>query len=93
MRKAAYEALHPETAHGAVGGGHSQSRQIGDSAPRFTADTAAKTGRSERVVQRDAERGEKVSPAALALIKGTRLDMGAYLDSIKNLSPDPFQPA
>ncbi|WP_312595462.1 ParB/RepB/Spo0J family partition protein [Brevundimonas sp.] len=89
-RKAAYEALHPETIHGAIGGGHDQSRQLGDSAkaPRFTTDTAAATGQSERAVQRDAERGEKVSDEALGMIKGTRLDTGKYLDSIKNLAPE-----
>ena len=54
-RKEAYEALHPETKHGAIGDGHNQSRQVGDSAERFTADTARKTGQSERKVQRDAE--------------------------------------
>ena len=39
-RKVAYELQHPETALGAIGGGHEQSRQIGDSgkADRFTAD-------------------------------------------------------
>lgn len=88
-RKAAYEALHPETMHGAPG----VSRQVGDTRqraeqPRFTADTAAATGQSERAVQRDAERGEKVSDEALALIKGTRLDTGRYLDSIKNMSAE-----
>nr|WP_313519497.1 ParB N-terminal domain-containing protein [Brevundimonas diminuta] len=86
-RKAAYEALHPETTHG----GDRKSDQVANlatrsEAPRFTADTAAATGQSERAVQRDAERGEKVSDEALALIKGTRLDTGRYLDSIKNLS-------
>ncbi|HQT59690.1 MULTISPECIES: hypothetical protein [unclassified Acidiphilium] len=52
-RKEAYEALHPETKHGAIGGGHDQSRQVGDSAKadRFTADTAARTGQSERSAQ------------------------------------------
>lgn len=37
------------------------SRQVGDKqvADRFTADTAAKTGQSERAIQRDAERGER----------------------------------
>lgn len=88
-RKAAYEALHPETMHGAPG----VSRQVGDTRqraeqPRFTADTAAATGQSERAVQRDAERGEKVSDEALAMIKGTRLDTGRYLDSIKNMSAE-----
>lgn len=91
-RKAAYEALHPETVREATlkRGENLPSRQVGETgpAPRFTADTAAATGQSERAVQRDAERGEKVSDEALALIKGTRLDTGRYLDSIKNLSAE-----
>lgn len=58
-RKEAYEALHPETRHG---GDRKSSRQLGDlNDDRFTADTAARTGQSERAVQRDAERGEKVA--------------------------------
>lgn len=91
-RKAAYEALHPETVREATlkRGDNLPSRQVGETgpAPRFTADTAAATGQSERAVQRDAERGEKVSDEALGLIKGTRLDTGRYLDSIKNLSAE-----
>jgi len=65
-RKEAYEALHPETKHGAIGRGHEQSRQLGDSekADRFTADTAARTGQSERSVQRDATRGGNASGTA-----------------------------
>lgn len=87
-RKAAYEALHPETVNGV--NQHTRVRQVGEGseAPRFTSDTAAKTGQSERAVQRDAERGEKVSDDALGMIKGTRLDTGKYLDSIKNLAPE-----
>ena len=51
-RKEAYEALHPETRHGTPG----VSRQVGDthersSESRFTADTASRTGQSERSVQ------------------------------------------
>lgn len=62
-RKEAYEALHPETKHGAVGNGREKGRQLGDStSDRFTADTAAKTGESERTVQRNAERGNHSSP-------------------------------
>lgn len=52
-RKEAYEALHPETKHG---GDHKSesSRQFGNlkSDDRFTADTATRTGQSERAVQR-----------------------------------------
>jgi hypothetical protein len=56
-RKEAYEALHPETAHGSPG----VSRQVGDTGrrvdtPTFAKDTAARTGKSERTIQRDAER-------------------------------------
>lgn len=51
-RKEIYETLFPETRHGAIGGGHPrQSRQNGDS-DRFTKETAAASGKSERVVQR-----------------------------------------
>jgi hypothetical protein len=52
-RKDIYIALHPETRHG----GERASRQVGDlqtETNRFTADTAVKTGQSERTVQRDA---------------------------------------
>lgn len=87
-RKQAYEALHPETVHGA--NQHSRSSQIGDSsaAERFTADTAKKTGHSETAVQRDAERGKKISERALDAIRGTRLDKGVYLDKLKSVAPE-----
>ncbi len=54
-RKEAYEALHPETkAH--VAGAHGANRVMGNAsanlAPAFTADTARRTGQSERKVQR-----------------------------------------
>lgn len=89
-RKEAYEALHPETrAH--VAGAHASNRAQGNAsanfAPAFTADTAARTGQSERKVQLDAERGSKVCDEAMMLIRGTRLDTGVYLDQIKKLDP------
>ena len=48
MQIKAYEALHPETKNGAIGNGREKVRQLGEatSADRFTADTAAKTGRA-----------------------------------------------
>jgi hypothetical protein len=55
---------------------------------RFTADTASATGKSERAIQRDAERGEKVCEAALNMVRGTALDTGAYLDKLKRVAPD-----
>lgn len=83
-RKAIYEELHPETRHG---GEREASRQLGDT-PRFSADTARISGQSERAVQRDAERGEKVIDEVLYLIRGTSLDTGLYLDGLKRLSPN-----
>ena len=89
-RKAIYEELHPETRHGAIGGGHDQSCQLGDSGmvERFTANTAAATRTSERSIQRGSERGEKLSEEAAELIEGTHLDTGAFLDEIKDLPPE-----
>lgn len=52
---------------------------------RFTAETAAKTGRSETSIKRDAERGSKVCQAALDVLKGTRADTGAVLARLKDL--------
>lgn len=85
-RKEAYEALHPETKHG----GDRASRQVGDlnEPDRFTADTATKTGQSERAVQRDAERGAKISERALSMLKGTALDTGKYLDQLKTVDQE-----
>lgn len=94
-RKEAYEAIHgpakaagARAANAAMGRGDATANLADASQPSFTADTAAATGQSERHVRRDAERGEKVCDAALAMIRGTRLDTGRYLDSIKNLSAD-----
>jgi ParB-like chromosome segregation protein Spo0J len=83
-RKAIYEELNPETKNGATGGNHA----VDGRAERFTADTAKLTGTSERVVQRDAERGEKVIAEVLDLIRNTSLDTGTYLDKIKKLPPN-----
>lgn len=85
-RKEAYEALHPETRHG----GDKASRKVCDlDAPaRFTADTAARTGQSERKVQLDAERGSKVCQEALDILKGTKADTGTVLDRLKDLTPE-----
>jgi ParB-like chromosome segregation protein Spo0J len=83
-RKAIYIELHPETENGATGVGRGPEER----AERFTSETAKVTGNSERVVQRNAERGEKVIGEVLDLIKGTSLDSGSYLDKIKKLPPN-----
>lgn len=86
-RKAIYEELHPETAHGSRG----VSRQVGDTrergadAERFTKATADATGTSERTVQREAERGEKIGEEGLRRVAGTSLDKGDELDALARL--------
>lgn len=88
-RKTIYEALHPETAHG---GDRRSSRQLGDlktdEPERFTKSTADATGASERTVQREAERGEKIGEAALKRVAGTSLDKGEELDALAKLPED-----
>lgn len=81
-RKAIYEELHPETRHG----GDRKSDQVANSATRsFAAETAAVTGSSARSVRQDAERGQKVLPEVLDMIRGSKLDTGTYLDKLKSM--------
>jgi ParB/RepB/Spo0J family partition protein len=91
-RKAIYLELHPETAVGpaqAAGMNRSVGNNVADNlSVTFAVETAKATGRDERTVRRDAERGEKVIPEALAVIRGTRLDRGVYLDKLKKLLPN-----
>ena len=68
-RKEIYEALHPET-KAKVAGAHASNKAQGkgnasaDSAPAsFTADTAAKTGRSQRAVQVDIQIASNLTDA------------------------------
>jgi ParB-like chromosome segregation protein Spo0J len=91
-RKKIYEEAHPETKNGAVGGGRKQVRQVGEpAAERFTADTAKKTGKSERAVQRDAARGEALA-GDLDKIAGTSLDKGVELDALAKMTPEQRAP-
>lgn len=79
-RKEAYEALHPETKNGR----NQHSRRDGQVVqPSFADDQAAATGVDPRTVRRDAERGEKVDDRALSAVRGTSLDTGNYLDTLK----------
>jgi ParB family chromosome partitioning protein len=89
-RKAIYEEVHPETRHG---GDRKSSRQVGDlkERDRFTADTARKSGKSERAVQRDAARGAALGED-LDRIAGTSLDKGSELDALVGLSPEQRAP-
>jgi len=79
-RKLAYEALHPETRLGE--NQHTRVRKLCEpTSDRFTADTAARTGKSERAVQLDARRGERIAPEVLDQIKADpALNKGKVLD-------------
>jgi N6-adenosine-specific RNA methylase IME4 len=78
-RKKLYEALYPQTRHG---GDRSSSRQNGD-LKRFTRDTASKSGKSERSIQRDVARAKRVD--VLKEIVGTSLDKGDEIDALAKL--------
>lgn len=81
-RKAAYEALHPETKHG---GDRRSSDQVDLlKADRFTKETARASGRSEPSVKRDAQRGKALG-GSLRLIAGTSLDKGASIDRLAKM--------
>lgn len=79
-RKEAYEALHPETRHGA--NQHTRSSQVAKS---YADDQAEKTGVHANTVRRDAARGAKVEEEALQLIRGTQFDNGTYIDRLARL--------
>lgn len=87
-RKAIYLELHPETAHGGNLEGAGVANLSTPETPAFATATANVTGQSERAVRRDAERGEKVIPEVMNMIRGTKLDTGSYLDKIKGLRPN-----
>ncbi|MEQ8600936.1 MAG: hypothetical protein RLP98_13520 [Devosia sp.] len=61
-RKEAYEALHGSAkANSATAANIAMGNNVNENlAVTFTTDTAAKTGQSERLVQLNAERGEKI---------------------------------
>ncbi|MUZ65315.1 MT-A70 family methyltransferase [Agrobacterium vitis] len=91
-RKEIYLVKFPDTANG---GDRKSVRQIGEvkngEAKRFTAATAQATGQKERTIQRDVERGEKISRTALQMLRGTRHDKGVTLDQLKRLETQEAQ--
>lgn len=86
-RKEIYLIKHPETAREATlkKGEIAPSRQVGETAKRFTAATADATGQKERTIQRDVERGEKISATALQMLRGTSHNKGTLLDRLKRM--------
>ncbi len=92
-RKELYLLKYPETAHG---GDRKSSGQVGQLIDRqerksFVAATAELSGKSERAIRRDADRGEKICEAALRLLRGSRFDNGTTLDKLKKLPSDVAQ--
>lgn len=85
-RKEIYLIKHPETAHGGDRKSSGQNDHLKTDAPkRFTAATAEATGQDERTIRRDVERGEKISPMALQMLRSTAHNKGVVLDKIKRL--------
>jgi ParB-like chromosome segregation protein Spo0J len=74
-RKQLYETLHPKVKHGGApgkaGGGTAKSKDA--RVASFAADTAQKTGLSQRTVQEDVQIAAKLSPEAKRAVKGTLL--------------------
>lgn len=80
-RKEIYERQHPETKNG--GDRKSDRKNCDLKADRFTADTAKRTGKSERAVQVDAARAKRIEN--LSDVVGTCLDKGTELDALAKL--------
>lgn len=80
-RKVLYEEMHPETAAGKAGAAAKHGRENSATAKLavaetpatkgFTANTAAKTGLSERTIRRDAATGEAIPDDVAKLLSGT----------------------
>lgn len=84
-RKAIYEELHPETKAGVAGADARWNATDNLSTASFAAVTAKVSGKDERTIRRDAERGEKVIPEVIDMITGIKPDTGTYLDKLKKL--------
>ncbi|SHK69870.1 hypothetical protein SAMN05444321_0380 [Bradyrhizobium lablabi] len=85
-RKAAYEAVYPETKRGAARGNAAARNAKGTSAnlaavSSFARDAASKTGKSKRSIERDATRADALG-ADLDRVAGTSLDKGAEPDAL-----------
>jgi len=67
-RKELYEALHPETRHGATLSQGPKRQNVVSGKASFTQDTAARTGKSKRTIERAVALGAKLDDKALAKI-------------------------
>ncbi|MBT9370293.1 MT-A70 family methyltransferase [Rhizobium sp. CSW-27] len=87
-RKEIYLLRHPETGQGGDRRSKRQDVVLNDPSRAFSVATAEATGRDRRTIERDASRGAKIAEMALHLIRGTRLDSGAFLDRLKQVSEE-----
>lgn len=91
-RKKIYEDLHPETKRGAAGVASRLGELTAETAvsqPSFVADTAERTGMSERQIRDYVAVGKTLDKRAFELIKGTRVeDNLTELTAMSKLSPD-----
>jgi ParB family chromosome partitioning protein len=94
-RKEIYEALHPATKHGGDRGNQhtgGKPRQVADSAtclPSFAADTAAKTGASERAVRENVQAVTNLADDVKETIRQTPIaDSKTELLQLSRMQPD-----
>lgn len=90
-RKRVYETLHPETAHGKAKKPKTEKGKVANLATfaRFSKDAAKSTGLGERTVRRSVELAGRLSPEAVALIRGTKVaDNQAQLQALAELEPE-----
>jgi ParB/RepB/Spo0J family partition protein len=90
-RKAIYLELHPETAEHVAGGKGNGTAANVAAVPAFATATAEATGKAERTVRLDAERGEKISQRALSMVVDTALNTGRFLDTLKRIEGEDAQ--
>jgi ParB family transcriptional regulator, chromosome partitioning protein len=96
QRKAVYEEMHPETAHGGDRKSKKSKDEIKsptwrlDLPARFTAEASERVGLSERTIQRALMLIEKLSPKAIDALRGTALEhnQGALLALAEENSAD-----
>lgn len=90
-RKRVYETLHPETANGKAKKPKTEKGKVANLATfaRFSKDAAKSTGLGERTIQRSVELAGRLSPEAVALIRGTRIaNNQAQLQALAELEPE-----
>jgi hypothetical protein len=75
-RKEIYLAMHPETESVTKRGGPGRGKKTNDklAGVSFAQDTANKTGKSRRTIERKVEIGEKLDREAAEMLKGTRAE-------------------